>query len=139
MYITVCHDVFQKYNPFSNFRLNSYDETIGIIHNVGGLSIWAHKTFNYNCEDVEYFGNDLKYFIKLGLNGIEMYHSTISGQTKEVFKFFVITKKYSLLESGEVIILIIQIYYLGYGYKGMRILYILLKKMQMRLKSHESI
>ena len=95
-------DAFTKYlDPaFAKTRLTGkgikYDEGIELIKNSNGLPILAHPN-QLEMEEDEFIPL-LEDMIRIGLRGIEVYHSTMSFEQMEYYKK--IAKEYNLLMSG---------------------------------------
>ena len=101
-YVSTVKDAFDKYlieaykKTYSTRTGKSYSECIELIKNAGGLAILAHpKSLELSDHDLV---NLIKDMIKVGLDGIEVYHSSHSI---DEMKFYLdIAEKYNLLISG---------------------------------------
>ncbi len=71
-------------------------EVIDIIHNAGGIAVWAHPTlYRFSKDEIEATMATLK---KEGLDGVEGYYSTYTKQEKEYI--LSLANKYDLTVTG---------------------------------------
>ena len=101
-YATSVQDAFDKYltpaynKTRQNNKILTYQECLSLIHNSGGIPVLAHpKSLELNEKELLLL---IKEMITNGLQGIEVYHSTHTGEEIELYKY--IANKYDLLISG---------------------------------------
>ena len=96
-------EIKEAFDGLLSTKMGFYQETkkldffemISLIHESGGVAVWAHPLFHVNWEKCEAIIRKAKSF---GLDGVEVYYSTYSDDdTKFMHQ---LCEKYQLLESG---------------------------------------
>ncbi len=94
----VFDEVLKRGQPgYSHRVLPSPEETIKIIHNAGGVAIWAHPVYRQKNAR-SFVRNTIKKLIKLGIDGMETYYSSFTADQHKML--MEIANEYNLLHSG---------------------------------------
>lgn len=89
--------LFKKSPHYVKIERLSVEEAINLIHDAGGIAVWAHPGHTFKLNPLEISGK-ISEFMAFGLDGIEVFSSKHTREQSELLHF--LSRKFNLVMSG---------------------------------------